>query len=194
MGTDAKVAQWWTDYPTAGPKLAGQRAPWVAGQAAGKVAVAGCGWGYLVRALTDSGRDAYGFDAELQAVTKAKTLHPAISLKLVQASVLNATQMTNFRKTTMGIAGTTKGPLVVTDDLLAALTDAEVSTALTQLRANFTKVVHIVTCVEPASAGSVTVKAGDLANRSADFVWRTPARVRQLVGTDVVMDAEGRAV
>lgn len=173
-----------------------ERAAWLNGLVAtGKVAVAGCGWGYLVHELRRLGRDAYGFDAATYAAAKYAGIDPSAPSRVVVASVLNATQMTNFRRNTCGLAGSTKIPLLVTEDLLPALTDGEVTTALTQCRANATRVVHIVTCARPTVPGGATVDSADLANRSTDFVWRTHQGWKTRIGNaESVLNAEGGAV
>lgn len=188
---------WYSDYSTAGPVLAAARVPWVLEQAPAapaKIAIAGSGWGFLVKALRDAGRDASGFDASSYASLKYVSLEAGQAGRNVTASVLNATQMTNYRRNTAGLSGSTKIPLMVSEDLLPCLTDAEVTTALTRMRDNATKVIHVVTCAAESGTDPLVVDLADLTHRSGDFNWKTHARWKQLVGVELVMNAEGGGV
>lgn len=198
MATQTRFEQggWYTGYRRF--EFFAQRAAWLSGLSAApnKIGVAGCGWGYLVDELRVLGRDAYGFDLAPYCATKFAGIRPSEPGRVVTADVLNATQMTNFRKTTCGLSGTTKIPLLVTEDFLSALTDTEVTTALTQCRANATRVVHIITCARADPANASTILAGDLNNRNTtDFVWRTHQGWKSRIGNnETVMDAEGGAI
>lgn len=110
------------------------------------------------------------------------------------ANVLNSTQMTNYRRNTVGMPGTKKIPLMVSEDLLPCLTDAEVATAIAQMRNNATEVIHVITCAVPSDTDPLEAKTGDLVSRSADFNWKTHAEWKRLVGTELVMNAEDGSV
>jgi hypothetical protein len=186
---------WYSSY-TRYPFFA-ERAAWVAAQtpASNKIGVAGCGWGFLVDELVVLEREAYGFDAASYATAKAGiAISTQIAQRIVTANTLTRTQMTSFRTNTAKMSGATLIPLVVTEDLLPCLTNAEVTTALAELRRIASKLCHIVTCARPASPGSTTVLAGDLTNRLGELNWKTHAGWKALVGSDLIMDAEAGAV
>jgi hypothetical protein len=196
MASTARFEQggWYSSYGRY-PFFA-ERAQWANGQTAAgnKIGVAGCGWGYLVDELRKLNRDAYGFDAASYATAKWIGIRPTEPSRVVVASALTRTQMTSFRSTTVGMAGSALIPLIVTEDLLPALTDAEVTTALTELRRIATKLIHVCTCAAPTTPGGTVAAAADVASRSADFNWKTHAAWKALVGTELVMNAEGGAV
>lgn len=173
-----------------------ERAAWVDGQTAAgnKIGVAGCAWGYLVDELRKRGREAYGFDAASYATLKWAQIRPAETTRVVVADARTRTQMTSFRTTTAGMAGAALIPLVVTEDLLPCLTDAEVTTVLAELRRIAAKLVHICTCALPTTPGGLVNDSANVAARSADFNWKTHAEWKRLVGADLVMNAEGGAV
>jgi len=204
LATQARFEQggWYSSY-TRYPFFA-ERAAWINSLGTtGKIAVAGCGWGYLVDELRKLGRDAYGFDISSYATAKFSSIRPTEVSRVVTADALNATQMTTFRRTTCGLSGSTKIPLIVTEDMLPALfvsgnptqTETDTTTALTQMRANGTRVVHIVTCAVPTVPGGTVVAAADLTARSTDLVWRTHQGWKDRIGnSETVLNAEGGAV
>lgn len=197
MATATRFEQgaWYSDY-TRYPFFA-ERAAWVSAQTPSpdKIGVAGCGWGFLVDELVSLEREAYGFDAASYATAKAGiAISPQIAQRVVTANALTRSQMTGFRTNTVKMSGSTPIPLVVTEDLLPCLTNAEVTTVLAELRRISAKLCHIVTCARPASPGSTTVLAGDLTNRLGELNWKAHADWKTLVGTDLVMDAETGAV
>ncbi len=196
---------WYSDFSTAGPLLAASRVPWYLAQAPAapaKIAIAGSGWGHSIKALRDAGRDASGFDASSYASLKYVTLEAGQAGRNATASVLNATQMTNYRRNTAGLSGSTKIPLMVSEDMLPCLTDAEVTTALTRMRDNATKVIHVVTCAVASDADPLVVRAGDLDARVSEMLWLTHqawyARIhRDLAANaprELVLNAETGAV
>lgn len=209
---------WYSDYSAAGPLLAAARLPWYLAQAPAapaKIAIAGAGWGHSVKALRDAGRDASGFDASSYASLKYVSLEAGQAGRNVTASVLNATQMTNYRRNTAGLSGSTKISLMVSEDLLPCLdvptASTEITTALARMRDNATKVIHVVTCARsqfdamtPAAQAALTpaqrdtaqrtTDPADLTARSADFNWKTASEWKRLVGTELVMNAETGAV
>lgn len=213
MASTARFEQggWYSSYGRY-PFFA-ERAKWADGQTAAgnKIGVAGCGWGYLVDELRKLNRDAYGFDAASYATAKWTGIRPTEPSRVVVASALTRTQMTSFRSTTVGMAGSALIPLIVTEDLLPALADAEVTTALTELRRIATKLIHVCTCaasqydmmtrqqratlsVADRTTAERTADATDVAVRSADFNWKTHAAWKALVGAELVMNAEGGVV
>jgi hypothetical protein len=109
-----------------------------------KVAVWGCGFGYLVEMLLAAGYDAYGFDASTYAITRGKELLPGIAARLFVRDALVSGDMTPARRDA-GLAGQQRFPLLVTEDMLTVLTDAEITTAVTNLRGiSSSNLLHIV--------------------------------------------------
>lgn len=197
MATVTRFEQgaWYSGY-TRYPFFA-DRAAWVSAQtpSPNKIGVAGCGWGFLVDELVNLEREAYGFDAASYATAKAGiAVSPQIAQRVVTANALTRSQMTSFRTTTVKMTGATLIPLVVTEDMLPCLTNAEVTTALAELRRISSKLCHIVTCARPAEPGSTIILAGDLTSRLSELNWKTHASWKTLVGADLVMDSETGAV
>jgi hypothetical protein len=114
-----------------------------------KLAVWGCGWGSLVNLAVQAGYDAYGFDASSYAITRGKALLPAIATRLFVRSALVAADVTASRSDA-GIHGGTRFSLLVTEDLLTCMSDAEIAVTLPLLRASCsTNLLHMVTPVDP---------------------------------------------
>lgn len=144
-----------------------------------KLLVVGCGFGYLVDDAVTAGYDAWGVD-NAYAIGKAKALLPAIASRLIVADALTASTLDSAAKTAGLKGGTPKWPLLVTEDVLPCMSDAEVQTALTNLRARCsTNLLHFVTCGDggPECDPRLTWKSID--------GWRTV-----LCPPDVVGDCE----
>lgn len=110
-----------------------------------KVAVWGCGFGYLVDMLVAEGYDAFGYDASSYAIARGKALLPSIAGRLFVRNALVAGDMTPSRRDA-GLQGNQRFPLLITEDLLSCLTDAEIAAALTNLRGISTSnLLHILT-------------------------------------------------
>jgi hypothetical protein len=110
-----------------------------------KLAIWGCGWAWLVSFAVTAGYDAYGFDASSYAVTKAKAMFPAISSRIFQRDALIATDVT-AAKNDAGIHGNTRFALLVTEELLDVMSDAEIAVTLPLLRGICSSnLAHIVT-------------------------------------------------
>lgn len=144
-----------------------------------KMLVAGCGYGYLVDDLVTAGFDAYGVDASAYAISKGQTLLPAISARLAVADALNGASLDTAGKA-FGLKGQQRWPLLVTEDMLTCCSDAEIATALTNLRARATALGHIVTILDTAGEA-----------RDARINWKTLADWKQLVAPDVCLDSNG---
>ena len=145
----------------------------------GKILIAGCGWGFLVDELVKLGRDAFGFDASPYATARSvEVLGPTISSRVFSASVLVRAQMTST-KASIGFSGAQKVPLLVTEDLLPVLTNAEITTALTECRRIATNLLHVVTPGDPADPSKL-----------AGLNWKPVATWKTTVAPDAVMNAE----
>lgn len=165
------------------PFFAERAAAVVAAYGSVKTLVVGCGWGYLVDELLRLGVDAWGIDASLYAITKGKAVAgmlPATLTRLSVADATNRTQLTAVR-TTAGLVGSARFGLVVTEDMLPMLTDAEVTTAVTECRRIATNMLHIVTPGTATDASKLTA-----------LNWKSTAAWKALVAPDAVMDAEAR--
>lgn len=113
--------------------------------------IAGCGFGYLVNFAIQAGYNAFGIDASSWAINQGQTLIPSIASKLAVADITVATQVDAASKTFGLHGGTPKYALLLTEDVLSCLSDAEIQTALTVLRARCTtNLLHLVT---PGVAG-----------------------------------------
>lgn len=145
----------------------------------GKVLIAGCGYGYLVKRLVDLGFDAWGCDASQWCVDKAATIVPG---RVIKADVTVRAQLGSVL-TAAGLSSKNgRFAFTVTEDLLVCLADAEISTALTELRRISASLFHIVTAVEVE------------AERGASFNWKTLSGWKAVVGTELVFGVESRSV
>lgn len=110
-----------------------------------KLLIVGCGFGYLVDDAVTAGYDAWGIDCAY-AIGKGQQLLPAIASRLLVADALTASTL-DTAAATAGLKGhTPKWPLLFTEDVLPCMSDTEVQTALTNLRARCsTNLVHLVT-------------------------------------------------
>lgn len=126
--------------------LRGRFAP--AGQ---KLAICGCGWGYLVEKCVAAGYDAYGLDFSSYAINKAQALFPALASRFLLTDCTNGASM-NAARVAMGLPGNKKIDLAVTEDLLPCLSDAEITAALAAIRGQVSaNLLHIVTLANPTS-------------------------------------------
>ena len=98
-----------------------------------KLAVWGCAWGYLVNLAVAAGYDAFGFDASAYAIAKAKALFPALAARFFQRNALVSGDVSGSRGDA-GIHGQSKFALLVTEDMLTCMSDAEINTSLPLLR------------------------------------------------------------
>lgn len=114
-----------------------------------KLAIWGCGWGYLVNLAVQAGYDAFGYDASSYAITKAKALFPTLAARFFLRSALVSGDMTPARRDA-GLQGAQRFALLVTEDMLTCFTDVEITTSLTNLRGICsTNLGHIVTPLDP---------------------------------------------
>jgi SAM-dependent methyltransferase len=119
-----------------------------------KILVAGCGPGSLVKMLTDLGyTDVWGCDLSTDLINYGKTLYPAIASRLLVANCLNNSgntlpSMTGVRRAA-GLTGNNRFALCITDDLLTVMSDAEVATCLTVLRATASTLLHVLWPIHP---------------------------------------------
>jgi hypothetical protein len=151
FGLDGQPGVLYTQYAPLAPYFA-ERAAAIRGRfstLSTKILVAGCGMGSLVQRLTDLGyTDVWGSDASSYIITQGKTQFPAIANRLLVADALsnsgnNLPSMTGVRRAA-GLTGNSRFPVCITDDLLTVMSDAEVQTALTVLRATATTLVHVL--------------------------------------------------
>lgn len=142
---------------------------------AGKILVAGCAHGFLVAKLRALGLDAWGIDASTWAVSQdASGGFVKLGNVLVSADVAGV-------KAAAGLKGGQKFTVCVTEDLLPCLTDSEVATALTELRAVSTSLYHLVTDAHLA------------AERDPAFNWKKLPAWKTAVGTELVYGFESEA-
>lgn len=176
-------------------ELTGRFAP--AGQ---KVLVAGAGFGYLVDRLVTAGYDAWGCDAS------AHVLANATSARIVSGDVLSAASLDDVRDAA-GLKGQQKFDLCVTEDLLTCFSDAEITTAVANLRdITQANLLHLVTCARPdwftdavvwdddlgQYVPGPTAAEQDLAGRDPAFNWKTLAEWEAiLTPPDTVLDTQG---
>lgn len=148
-----------------------------------KTAIWGCGWGWLVNLAVTAGYDAYGFDASSYAINKGKSLYPSIANRLFLRNALTAADVT-ASKSDAGIHGQTRFTLLVTEDLLDVMSDAEINTTLPLLRGiSQANLLHIVT---PSGVGT---------NPDPRINWKTAAQWHALLSPpDVVTDPLGNVI
>lgn len=110
-----------------------------------KLAIWGCGFGDLVQLAVDVGYDAHGYDASSYAISRAQALHSAISARFHLRDALFSNDMTPARRDA-GLQGAQRFALLVTEDLLDCMSDAEIGITLPLLR-NIctTNLLHIIT-------------------------------------------------
>lgn len=145
----------------------------------GKWLIGGCGWGFLVDELITRGVDAWGVDASSYCLTKAvANLVSGRASKILQADITSRTSLATA-KTATGLSGSTKFRIMVTEDVLPVLTDAEITSALTECRRIATNVFHICTPGDPADPAKNPV-----------LNWKSASAWKTLVAPDLFMNAE----
>ncbi len=169
----------------------------------GKILVVGCGWGYLVDELLKLGRDVWGIDASSYAINKGKSLSGNTSAgktqeglevgmradtgaRLLVADTTSRQSLAAIHKAT-DLTGNDKFAVAVTEDMLPCLTDAEVTSTISELRLVATSLLH---CVTPAN----TDDPEDMARRHPDLNWKKVEVWKALVNPDLVYDEERRKV
>jgi hypothetical protein len=120
-----------------------------------KLAIWGCAFGYLVQLAVTAGYDAYGFDASPYAITRAKQIQSAvIGARIFQRDATLSTDVTQSRRDA-GLTGNQRFALLLTEDMLTCLTDAEIQTALPLLRGSCSaNLGHMLTVLERAGTGN----------------------------------------
>jgi SAM-dependent methyltransferase len=148
----------YTQYDPAAPYLV-QRAAAIRGRFANlstKILIAGCGPGALVKMLSDLGyTDVWGCDFSTELINYGRSLYPALSSRLLVANCLSNSgnqlpSMTGVRRAA-GLTGGNRFALCITDDLLTVMSDAEVATCLTVLRATASTLLHVLWPVDPTA-------------------------------------------
>jgi hypothetical protein len=148
---------------------------------AGKVAVWGCSWGYMVQLLVNAGYDAYGFDGSSWAITTGQSRYSAISSRLfVEDATITAN--INTSKAQVGLGPIAKFALLITDDMLTCCSDAEISTMLPLLRNVATRMAHVVTPLDPTTT------------QDARLNWKTTANWKTVVSPDTLLDVWGNVI
>jgi len=199
FGLDGQPGVLYTQYAPLAPYFA-ERAAAIRGRfstLSTKILVAGCGMGSLVQRLTDLGyTDVWGSDASSYIITQGKAQFPAIANRLLVADALNNSgnslpSMTGVRRAA-GLNGNSRFPVCITDDLLTVMSDAEVATALTVLRATATTLFHLLSPLDLSTTQDPTLN------------WKTvPAGWQAVIGngewvmdvtTDIVYGANGLPV
>lgn len=116
-----------------------------------KLAIWGCGWGWLVSFAVAAGYDAHGYDASSYAITTGQAKFPAIASRLHLRNALVSNDMTPARRDA-GLQGAQRFALLVTESLLECMSDAEISTAVPLLRGICSaNLGHIVQPLDPWS-------------------------------------------
>lgn len=165
--------EYYPDAAAAEPVFA-PRAAWLHAQyPSARIGVAGTGFGWVQYFLFQNhSHQSWGFDVQW-AITSAQVKLGAWANFVMALDIVTATpaQLTTFRR--MGMVGQQKYPVIFTEDLLPALSnDAEVATALANLRTVGTSLVHLV-----------TPRMDDRA-QTPDMLWHSPSEWRALVGSD----------
>lgn len=153
-------------------------------QGSGVYLVAGCGFGYLVDDLFANGVNVWGIDASAYAISQGQIENPAVAGRLLQRSVLVDSDLVAARqaaglRTTGPQAQRQRFDICLTEDLLPCLTDAEITTALTVLRANCNKVAHIITFLDP------------IGQQVPEMNWKTLEQWRAILGNDFIYGPNG---
>lgn len=148
-----------------------------------KTAIWGSGFGSLVNLAVAAGYDAHGYDASQYAIDKAVALYPAISTRFHLRDALVSTDMTPARRDA-GLQGAQRFAILVTEDLLDCMSDAEINTALPLLRGICSaNLLHIITPPNPPYTGDPRVN------------WKTIDQWKALLSPpDVVALPDGTVV
>jgi SAM-dependent methyltransferase len=148
--------------------------------AVGKILIAGCGYGYLVDELVKLGRDAWGIDAATYAVNTGKAEMPQIAGRLILADAGNSLDMQAARAAA-GLTGNRRFDLIVDEDMLPVMSDAEATGALAQMRANVLngRIFHIITPGDPVDPSKV-----------AALNWKSIGAWKAIMGAEPILNAE----
>lgn len=148
-----------------------------------KLAIFGCGFGYLVKLAVEAGYNAFGFDASSYAINRGKALLPTVANRLFVRDATTSAGV-NGAKSDAGLKGQQKFPLLVTEDMLTCLTDAEIAVALPLLRgACSSNLLHIVMLEDPSTEQDPRVN------------WKTAAEWKAILSPpDVVANELGVVV
>lgn len=152
-----------------------------------KTAIWGCGFGALVSLAVAAGYDAHGYDASQYALDRGAALYPAIASRLHLRSALVSGDMTPSRRDA-GLQGAQRFALLVTEDLLECMSDAEIATCLPLLRGICSaNLGHIVTPLDPWGY--------DQGLSDPRVNWKTVAQWKALLTPpDLVLGPAGEAV
>jgi hypothetical protein len=117
-----------------------------------KLAIWGCGFGSLVAQAVSAGYDAYGYDASAYAVARGQQLLPQIAARLFQRDALVSADVTASARDAGITGGNPRFALLVTEDVLTCMSDAEAQTTLPLLRARCTtNLLHMITPLDPTT-------------------------------------------
>jgi hypothetical protein len=149
-----------------------------------KLAIWGCGFGYLVSLAVSAGYDAYGFDASAYAISRGKTLIPSIAARLFVRDALVAADVT-AAKNDAGLKGNVRFALLLSEDLFTCMSDAEIQTALPLLRGICSaNLGHMLTVLEQAGT-----------NNDPRINWKQTAAWKAIFSPpDVVLGVNGEAL
>ncbi len=153
------------------------------------ILVAGCGTGIMVKRLKDLGyTNVWGCDISTELINYGKAQYPDIASRLLVANCLNNSgntlpSMTGVRRAA-GLSGNNRFTLLITDDLLTVMSNAEVATCLPILRATGSTVIHVLWPLDPTTTQDPTLN------------WKTvPQGWQAVIGNgEWVMDAVSTVV
>lgn len=148
--------------------------------AATSVLIAGCGYGYLVDELQKLGINAWGCDASPYATGRAAQELGQNGRFVLQGDCTTAAGMTAVRAAALGGGANRRFAVCVTEDLLPALADIEVTATLTALRGVSTTLFHIITPGNPS----------DHAKVDKAMNWKSISEWKALVGADPIVNTE----
>lgn len=151
-----------------------------------KVCVAGCAYGYLVEELVARGFDAWGFDASGYALDKMTTsVDLATRGRVLFRDMLNSSDWNAVRQAA-NLRGNQKFHVGITEDVLPAMSDAEVATAIGFARSGCTVLVHVVTpgvATDPSRVAPLNWKTMEQ--------WRAALSLANGTMPDWLLNAEG---
>lgn len=99
------------------------------GVATGKILIVGCAYGFTVESLVDKGEDAYGMDLSTHAVNQADSA-TSVGGRIYQGDVTVKADIESVESSTGG----GQFDLIVNECVFATQTDAEASSAATNMR------------------------------------------------------------
>lgn len=157
----------------------------------GRVAVLGCGFGYLVEALVARGYNAWGAEAADWARNQAMSVLPTtVSSRIVLCNVANRSALNNLKSAAGLNPNNGRFDVMISEDVLTVCTnEQEAQLALSECRRAVSitpgRFVHFITCV-PDIAGFDPVANGWLPG----LLWRTKAQWRTIIGSaDLCFDS-----